>query len=477
MPKGFLIKRNKNFHPFSYRRSREDEEHSYVGVNQECKSRDVGSPDSGYSQSPLPLTVKYSGHFDSYSHLQISQVGSLSPIRPDNALLQSLTSLSPQTVPETARCISSAPAAPCAALTKVQPGTNLEVRCITTEYTGVTAPIYINRSDFKSAADDSLQVTDLSMKSRDKCMEINDATYANNNNSIKRKQPLSKPKSASKPVVPCVSKAVRKIDFEIDTTSPVSGTIIKCDSDFEDEGIHVTGDIDSALNFVEVTPEARAELDKIENKIGDYICQLCKEKYPDAFQLAQHRCSRIVHIEYRCPECGKVFNCPANLASHRRWHKPRQENPKPHSTKILPSSARGSDGETDHERSTPSPSLGGKPPANPKMFFCEHCGKKFRRQAFLQKHRLSHHGAWDTKSNVKIKNCYKESSCKVCESNFPTKTALEKHMRQHTREAFPCKYCSNTFFSSPGLTRHINKCHPSENKQIILLKVPVEHVY
>lgn len=25
----------------------------------------------------------------------------------------------------------------------------------------------------------------------------------------------------------------------------------------------------------------------------------------------------------RCPECDKTFNCPANLASHRRWHKPQ----------------------------------------------------------------------------------------------------------------------------------------------------------
>ena len=28
---------------------------------------------------------------------------------------------------------------------------------------------------------------------------------------------------------------------------------------------------------------------KIENKIGDYCCRLCKEVYPDAFGLAQHR--------------------------------------------------------------------------------------------------------------------------------------------------------------------------------------------
>ena len=41
--------------------------------------------------------------------------------------------------------------------------------------------------------------------------------------------------------------------------------------------------------MVEVTEEAKAELAKIENKIGDYICQLCKEIFDDAFGLAQHR--------------------------------------------------------------------------------------------------------------------------------------------------------------------------------------------
>ena len=50
-----------------------------------------------------------------------------------------------------------------------------------------------------------------------------------------------------------------------------------------------TGDVDPEFNVVEVTEEAKQELAKIDNKIGDYICCLCKEVYGDAFGLAQHR--------------------------------------------------------------------------------------------------------------------------------------------------------------------------------------------
>ncbi|KAF7279013.1 hypothetical protein GWI33_007654 [Rhynchophorus ferrugineus] len=87
---------------------------------------------------------------------------------------------------------------------------------------------------------------------------------------------------------PKKNKVTRKLNSGEDNSSPVSGTIIK--NLAPDEHLVVRkGDIDPAFNVVEITEEAKTELARIENHMGDYVCRLCKELYEDAFGLSQHR--------------------------------------------------------------------------------------------------------------------------------------------------------------------------------------------
>uniref|UniRef100_A0A671KE35 Insulinoma-associated protein 2-like n=1 Tax=Sinocyclocheilus anshuiensis TaxID=1608454 RepID=A0A671KE35_9TELE len=239
----------------------------------------------------------------------------------------------------------------------------------------------------------------------------------------------------SKP--PKKPKVIRKLNFEDEvTTSPVLGLKIKKEC-----------------------PESKLAPQSGRKKpLGEFICQLCKEEYSDPFSLAQHKCSRIVRVEYRCPECDKVFSCPANLASHRRWHKPRMNNQ--HQLSLDSS---------QHHRS--------RYPSSEKcfemhiVFECHYCSKKFRRQAYLRKH-LAAHETIRTASYGHIESGQITFPCHLCGAHFPSVEIREKHRLWHA-QIFSCKHCPSTFFSSPGLTRHINKTHPTENRQVMLLQMAV----
>uniref|UniRef100_A0A3B3C7X2 Insulinoma-associated 1b n=1 Tax=Oryzias melastigma TaxID=30732 RepID=A0A3B3C7X2_ORYME len=289
---------------------------------------------------------------------------------------------------------------------------------------------------------------------------------------------IRKSKSSSKK-----PKAIRKLNFEDEvTTSPVLGLKIK-------EGP------------VEVKP--RAQSSGGNKPLGEFVCQLCKEAYADPFSLAQHKCSRIVRVEYRCPECDKMFSCPANLASHRRWHKPRTSGAptmppapgvKPEMAKMMPMGAKSDEAKDMSDRETPSPGPS-ESGSEDGSYDCQFCGKRFKRQAYLRKHIMGHqvlqkkvleeHGfqtsdrpieqAPETSNqsplNLSPVDCL---LCPVCGESFTSRAGQERHLRlMHSSQIYPCKYCPATLYSSPGLTRHINKCHPSENRQVILLQMPV----
>ncbi|KAK7904824.1 hypothetical protein WMY93_017431 [Mugilogobius chulae] len=311
------------------------------------------------------------------------------------------------------------------------------------------------------------------------------------NNRLATKRPAEaterKPKPAAKK-----PKAIRKLNFEDEvTTSPVLGLKIK-------EGP------------VEMKPRP---LSVAGNKpLGEFVCQLCKEAYADPFSLAQHKCSRIVRVEYRCPECDKMFSCPANLASHRRWHKPRAtatgtsalppaQGIKSDMAKTPPLGVKSDEAKDTSDRDTPSPGLS-ESGSEDGAYDCQFCGKRFKRQAYLRKHIMGHQvlqkkvleefqtaeRAAEQPPMPSSSSSSEEASnqsplnlspvdcllCPVCGESFTSRAGQERHLRlMHSSQIYPCKYCPATLYSSPGLTRHINKCHPSENRQVILLQMPV----
>ncbi|KAJ7996629.1 hypothetical protein DPEC_G00239030 [Dallia pectoralis] len=208
--------------------------------------------------------------------------------------------------------------------------------------------------------------------------------------------------------------------------------------------------------------------------LGEFICQLCLERYADPTTLAFHKCSRIVRVEYRCDECDKVFSCPANLASHRRWHKPKgfqvdrvsshREERQPDvalTRDALPLSPPASDSGSDEEI----------------MFSCQQCSKKFRKQAYLRKHLALHNrkAASPPQNQTRIPEQQQSIPPEACPESpeacpeSPELSAKVSGMESLTKvsgEVFPCRFCGDNLFSSPGLTRHINKYHPTESRQL-----------
>ncbi|XP_061552670.1 insulinoma-associated protein 1b [Phycodurus eques] len=312
------------------------------------------------------------------------------------------------------------------------------------------------------------------------------AVAAPSNRLAGTKRPAADGAERKAKAAPKKPKAIRKLNFEDEmTTSPVLGLKIK-------EGP------------VEAKPSAHASGSGAGKPLGEFVCQLCKEAYADPFSLAQHKCSRIVRVEYRCPECDKMFSCPANLASHRRWHKPRSGGAPagPPPSKPPPAAVKSASEEAKDasDRDTASPSLS-ESGSDEGSYDCHLCGKRFKRQAYLRKHVTGHQVLQKkvleengfpaeqvplppSSSSASPEDASNQSPlnlspaerllCPVCAESFTSRAAHERHLRLvHSSQTYPCKYCPATLYSSPGLTRHINKCHPSENRQVILLQMPV----
>uniref|UniRef100_UPI00398F0E37 insulinoma-associated protein 1-like n=1 Tax=Pristiophorus japonicus TaxID=55135 RepID=UPI00398F0E37 len=261
---------------------------------------------------------------------------------------------------------------------------------------------------------------------------------------VKRQLPATKAKAPGKR-----PRAERKSFRDEVTTSPVLG-------------LRITKELTDC-------PQPRAA----GRPLGEFICQLCKEEYADALSLAQHRCSRIVRVEYRCSECDKVFSCPANLASHCRWHKPRNPGGQEAAKEGSKSKAKA---EGQRDNSNPSPQPCESPGLEEELFDCPLCSKKFRRQAYLRKHMATHRPPVLLPGSQRfLHRPSSELKKPGVISSAPPHPAVR--LTFPGAEVLPVKPCPEMSFSScPTLSRQVNgKCHSLEDRQVVLLQLSTAH--
>ncbi|XP_039624964.1 insulinoma-associated protein 1a-like [Polypterus senegalus] len=472
MPRGFLVKRTKKTGPISYR-VRPAEQEDEVAPQTFIASTWASCPDTldGRSTGPVPASVPQSllrSHFVITS--SSSQVKSVKS-RPYHAGMPEALcapSLSPNRPVSTGYNESSE-----AALGYLDRKRNSRSPIQAESFPESTSSSFTSLVDAQMALMPSL--AEIANKMGSICSRALSPSGAQN---LKRpavapskaKQPLPK-----KPKMTCApNSAEKKMSFKDEvTTSPVLGLRIKEDPE-ED-----------------CKPRASAG-----SPLGEFICQLCKERYSDPLSLAQHKCSRIVRVEYRCTECDKVFSCPANLASHRRWHKPRgaqtdaDRQTLENITPALVNKVR--------ETNSPSPHSSDAGSDEESYFDCPLCCKKFRRQAYLRKHLALHSRPSATAQKAQQATTAESSPGKKAPQPqasrpihviaslapiyrgadatlppAPTRVAPEELTVRHGEEIFRCRYCSEKFFSSPGLTRHINRYHSPESRHAILLSQAV----
>ena len=215
-----------------------------------------------------------------------------------------------------------------------------------------------------------------------------------------------------------------------------------------------------------------------------FNCQLCCKVFPNAIALAQHKCSGIEHVEHKCPECGKVFSCPANLASHRRWHRPRSPSTnRPRKTGKSRATIKSEKYRGEQNLAPPNirndrviKKFAKKQLTNnfkePRIIYRENLDlmshsihekneRKFRqmKEFFIRPARMGSESSED-EIDEEISHLQQLNQiryeCAKCFECFSSKLQHELHMRYHmTRKVISCKVCGQEFFNLSQHAKHL----------------------
>ncbi len=173
-----------------------------------------------------------------------------------------------------------------------------------------------------------------------------------------------------------------------------------------------------------------------------YACEFpgCGKEYRKRHHLKEHERKHTGDTKYGCEVCGKRFYIQAHMKRHLYSH----TGIKPHICRWRCGAIFASyGGRMKHERINHYDE-------NPLRSECDICGRPFKNQQQLSKHRMTH-------LNPEERRDYR---CSFCHIMFDTVRLRERHEERHRDgEVFACETCAKVFKNEKNLSHHVKTHH------------------
>ena len=179
----------------------------------------------------------------------------------------------------------------------------------------------------------------------------------------------------------------------------------------------------------EITDPKEIEMENTDIKDkNQFPCNVCEKSFPILSLLVKHVMIHTGEKPHSCEICKEVFSSKIDYKAHRKTHLANS-----YDCDICGKSFKFQKYLNKHKKLHNSE----------KAIICDICGKSFTVQRYMARHKKEAHGHVN------------EYSCDKCKESFTTRNKLLSHMKTHdTGNIYDCKECGKEFSSLMYLKAH-----------------------